>query len=419
MQSNKKRKILIIPNEDGFGPSALASYIARALLQDKNNYITILNKSRVEFNKSIYADEIKNRRIDAIPVWGLIQLDKTDGKVSLPGTIKKIGNYKEQSNQYPFISEFSKYDLVLDFGVPAAAKRAAKNGIKSVSVFDHSWSKTLKMILADEDKNQPDHLWLSEADRHSWQCLTDEIEKDEAFVQKLILFPSFITPDIFHQHWKSLLSEKQINVMDYVLGGEVEKDEALPNLTDTIGQLPGENTKIVLIQAGDTPVWDTIIPKIVNEFSKANHELQELDLTFVIYIPDRLKTIPEVGKILKYDDKQRVRGFGYLTGGTIQKILPAFDFLITRAGGGTVNDAIACRVPFVCVEEKGMSQVEAIMEECVKAKLTRKITWDNFIKNPKQVILDEFARNTENSKLIKNMEKIRNKGEYELVKELY
>jgi hypothetical protein len=42
------------------------------------------------------------------------------------------------------------------------------------------------------------------------------------------------------------------------------------------------------------------------------------------------------------------------------------------------NDAIACRVPFVCVQEPGHWQVEMIRKNCERAGLTRTIPIDLF-----------------------------------------
>jgi hypothetical protein len=41
---------------------------------------------------------------------------------------------------------------------------------------------------------------------------------------------------------------------------------------------------------------------------------------------------------------------------SVQVLFSAFDAVLTRAGGGTVNDALAHRVPLLLVEEKHMWQ---------------------------------------------------------------
>jgi UDP-N-acetylglucosamine:LPS N-acetylglucosamine transferase len=84
----------------------------------------------------------------------------------------------------------------------------------------------------------------------------------------------------------------------------------------------------------------------------------------------------------KPNDYQRVGNSlykgGAVYGETLQGLLPGVDLIITRAGGGIANDAIACRVPFVCVEEPGHWQVEMIRKNCEREGLTRTIPIEEF-----------------------------------------
>lgn len=201
MNQSAGRNILLVPNEDGFGPSALTSYMANAFLANPNNRVTIWNESRRAYNQSLFADATEKGRLHVLAVWGLIQLDKRAGEVSIPGTLEKIGDYRSQSNLYPFSAPLLEFDLVLDFGVPAAAKWAAKRGSKSITVFDHSWSKTCQMILAEEDTRQPGVPRPSDSCRTAWHSLIAEIRKYEAQVEHLFLFPGFISPELFYKHW--------------------------------------------------------------------------------------------------------------------------------------------------------------------------------------------------------------------------
>jgi hypothetical protein len=59
-------------------------------------------------------------------------------------------------------------------------------------------------------------------------------------------------------------------------------------------------------------------------------------------------------------------------------LFPAFDLILTRAGGGTVNDAIAFRAPLVLVEEPGMWQVEQIRRACVEMGLAESASLEEF-----------------------------------------
>lgn len=206
--------------------------------------------------------------------------------------------------------------------------------------------------------------------------------------------------------------------MTYVLGGNVGPEEAKKNLVDAVGHLPAENTKAILIRAGDTPVWDSLLPRLAQRFLDSQDDLRRRQLLVVIYVPARLRTNKVLAKTLGNSPPECVRGFGYLRGGTMQKILPAFDLLITRAGGGSANDSVACRVPLVCVEESSQSQVEAILKACEEKNLTRRIPWQEFEDDPKSAILAEYDRKTENDLIRSAMGRIERQGEDRLLNEI-
>lgn len=411
-----ERRILVVPNEDGFGPSALASYIVRALLENRENQITIWNKSRLAYNRSLYEDAIAAGRVRLWDVWNLIQLDKKMGEVSIQGTLRRVGEYRALSHQYPFDPPDTNFDVVIDIGVPAAVRWAVRTGIKSVTVFDHCWSKTLQMILADEDMRQLGVPRPSDPFRALWHLLVDEIRRDELLTQKLFLFPRFITPDIFYKHWEAMIPKSAIHEMGSVLGGSTSKGKAMLNLKEAIGHF--QSGKVIMIQGGDTPAWDSLLPNLVDAFLKHQDELERRNLTVVIYLPTRLRTNPMIARVFCDPPPERVRGFGPLKQGTIQTILPAFNFLVTRAGGGTVNDAVACRVPFVCVEETTMSQVQEILQACEDRGLTRRILWDKFTEAPMESILLEYDGQEANKAIVQEMKGIPSEGEKVVVSEV-
>ena len=152
MDKQTKKRILIIPNEDGFGPSSLASHIVKELVRrDGNIHITVWNKSRINYNKSLYTNFAGFNIISLQPVWNLIQLakDSKTGYVSLKGTLDTINNYRHNSDNYPGPRMRTDFDMVVDIGVPSATRWAQKAGIPCITVFDHAWGKTLAMIFDD------------------------------------------------------------------------------------------------------------------------------------------------------------------------------------------------------------------------------------------------------------------------------
>ncbi len=140
---------------------------------------------------------------------------------------------------------------------------------------------------------------------------------------------------------------------------------------------------LVLISPGGTPVWDSLLVKII-----------ETSLTRETgnYLP--VLSRPNVSD----EDKDRmrrsahIRWFDFPAGSTQQVLLPAFDLVVTRAGGGTVNDCLASQTPFVCVEEPQW-QVQLIERECKTLHLIPDLaetSWPIFQQDPVSCI-DTFV----------------------------
>ena len=88
----------------------------------------------------------------------------------------------------------------------------------------------------------------------------------------------------------------------------------------------------------------------------------------------------------------QVRWFDFPAGSTQQVLLPAFELVVTRAGGGTVNDCLASQTPFVCVEEPQW-QVQLIERECKALHLIPDLpetSWPTFQGDPVSCI-DTFV----------------------------
>lgn len=356
-------RILVAPNEDGYGPSALASYVVKALARNPACHVTVWNATRHTFNRSLYegCDRIRVEAVD-----GIIELAKPGGRISLRDTLARVGSYRARSDAYPGGGRPCDFDLVLDIGVPAAARWAARSGVPALTLTDHPWSKTLAMILDDAEALGQR---VTPEDRRRWFELIDEVRDDERHTQSLVVFPPFITPELFRRHWREQLGVEP-RELPGVLGGapDWDRDQARRWLGVT------EPGPTVLIQTGDTPVLAGALERLVADFLL---EDERLGVNVVIHVP---RSIPSAD----FDDAglTRVRRLRPVPGGTIQRILPAIDFMLTRAGGGSVNDAVACRVPFACVEEPGQSQIEEILRACCAAGLTRRIPRAEFNADP-------------------------------------
>jgi hypothetical protein len=116
---------------------------------------------------------------------------------------------------------------------------------------------------------------------------------------------------------------------------------------------------------------------------------------------------PKAGPGPNSKESKRIRFLGDVTAGTYQEIFHGVDLIVSRAGGATANDAIACRTPMCCVEEPGHWQVENIRINMEEAGLTRTIRLDEFRINPVGILEREvLERGKENSEIKLAMEKI-------------
>ncbi|MBI5684929.1 MAG: hypothetical protein HZC54_07600 [Verrucomicrobia bacterium] len=407
-------RILAVPNEDGFGPSALLSYVVKELLaQQPDSHATIWNRSRADYNRSLYRDLVAGGRANVEPVNNLIQLakDASTGEVSIAGTLASIGDYRAASERYAVSARPGDFDLVVEFGVPAVARWAAKHDIPCVSICDHAWGRTLEMIFANT--KEP----LTVRQRTQWRSLIAAIRRDESFTRKLFLFPEFISPPLFRVHWQGVAPRAVVRRFSGVLGGASSWSEQ--KTREYLGfARPG---RIVIIQGGDTPAWDAMLQRLVPAFLDASTKLEAQRLNVAIYVPRRIAAHSAIARLSDPAVARRcprVRAFAPVPGGTTQELFPHVNLLVTRAGGGTVNDAIACRTPFVCVHERSQSQVEATLATCVRHGLTRVVDGEALEADPLRAILAEVSRARDNRRMALAMKAISNHAERELVREI-
>ena len=124
------KKICFACNEDGFGPSALAYYVVRAIIEtwrashDKDQLeIWILNASASAFNQALYAGfpEVHLACVDS-----LIRLEKMDGEVSVKQTLEKLSQYAQSRTGYSHAIQayLEGCHLAVDIGVPLFARSA-------------------------------------------------------------------------------------------------------------------------------------------------------------------------------------------------------------------------------------------------------------------------------------------------------
>jgi hypothetical protein len=387
-------KLALVPNDDGYGPSALGYYVAEALLR-RGHSLVVVNESAQTLNATFYKDEISQGNVSLQPTFGGIRMRTIAEGVDTHATLRDIQDYPRRSDEYTIPNDV---DALIDIGTPAAVRAAHASNKPVFTVFDHAWGMTYEKTLDNLIDSFTSTLGVScqkELDDVRTRILQsaamgnslvvkaiERIKEDERKTSAVFLFDDYITPDSFCKHWEAL--GVKIVPIEGVFGGKrlASREEARKRM----GISESPNDKTVYILGGGTPVWDAKLPEVISQ-------LKEKVLNYNVVVFDRNA---------KPDDYQRVGNSlykgGAVYGETVQGLLPGVDLIITRAGGGIANDAIACRVPFVCVEEPGHWQVEMIRKNCERRRLTRTIPIDQFRRGDiAKLISDQLIRHEANN----------------------
>jgi hypothetical protein len=374
-----KKKICIASNEDGFGPSAFAYYLVRAIVKEwrakkrESSFdltVTVFNNSAYEFNRSIYSDLHDVVYPFRLNRDSLIKLEKSNGEVAVTETLRKLLAYDAVREDY--LTEISSHlydaDVAIDIGVPLFIASAARLGIQNrITLFDHSWAKTLRLISAKEWRGLYKYNHKpTDQDYKVADLIASQIEEDEKQTREVYIFEPYITPQPFRDHWKRLIEPTKLHTLQGVLGGTNSKEDArarLNRIFRDLGQKPvSEDQSLVLISPGGTPIWVDLLSKMINKFTSETKTRPYIPVLSNFTANSKEATDGLKAQMLQSD---KIRWFEYIKGFTQQIIMSAFDLIVTRAGGGTVNDALASNTPFVCVEEPQV-QVILIERECLQ-----------------------------------------------------
>jgi hypothetical protein len=422
---NKKVTIIIAPNEDGFGTSAWTVRLVKELaLQGEERIskikIVVATHKLENFHKGRYF----NTPID-IQVIRLNQganrielTKKKDGSVDIPNSIQQaVLTYAESRAKYA--SELMRQnllesaDLVIDFGVPQLVRavynenllRALRpnSPVIGVTVLDHVWSLSLRQIIMSDP---------------SFGRLTENIEdalmdmrNDEALTQETFLFAEPISQPDYYEYWRSTLGRcpkiirgglgGPLSTLEYVKDSEFAqlrsqfeaKDECPPEAYEKARQyakqILGVNNDYptLFVSGGGTCVWDEVLKKLIDDYERS-----EPAYNTVVYSPAEVERrgicLRKEGRVEKgvLRNNEKLIFVGQTVGETHHVVFPAFDLVLTRAGGGTVNDALTCGVPLMLVEEPGMWQVEQIRQSCLRMQVAEGVKLDDFKKSPRACV---------------------------------
>ncbi len=413
------KRILIAPNEDGFGTSAWVVGLVKALAQREavaEVRVVVATEQRLRFHRHLY-DDLPNVMVRQLPLSRpTIQVAKQAGGVDISATIAQaILPYTAVSQEYAHLLTQQKLlqgiDLVIDLGVPALVRAAHAQNLRTVTLLDHAWSLTLARIAG--------HALPAEGHAQLAAMRADEALTDEA-----LLFDDPVAPQIFHTYWQSALGQ-QPTVIPGVLGG--------PERTLAYTGLPGRNTSAarraalrllgladkptLFISGGGTAVWQDIMGQLLDSYLADPPPYQvvlfnpaEAEKRGVV-VRETAVSFPQCNCYLDRGQLGPLTFVGPMRGETHHALFPAFDLVVTRAGGGTVSDAVAHRVPLLLVEEPGMWQVEQIRQACTRSGLAEKASLVDFQTHGRTIIEDAqgklrgFARQQQSmARIVPHME---------------
>ena len=443
--------IVIAPNEDGFGTSAWVVMLAKELSRHSSIAqvkIVIATKKREDFHSDKYRDDpnVVLTRLPGQP--NRIEVPKNRGAVDVPGTIEQcILTYPQSRIEYAEAitskNVIDDADVIVDFGVPHMARAAY--GKRTATIFDHAWSMSLARIVSSDTPSAPIPQDVNNA--------LEDMRNDEALTQQVILFGAPICPLDYHGYWKRLLGRTP-KVIPGALGGPlctlayahdpiyaairpsfVEKhvaqlSHAVFNLTTAYAKelLGITNDKPVLfVSGGGTAVWDDVLSGLVDtyEASPPSYNVVMFSPSEVARLGIKLTTetivlngTPRTIKRAKSERCDRITFIDTLEGETHHVLFAAFDLILTRAGGGTVNNALAFRVPLVLIEEPGMWQVEQIRRSCVTMGIAESFSLEDFRQQPRQCIETATGTLKDLAAQSQEMHNIPNHGEFWLCHEL-
>ncbi|MGB9606154.1 MAG: hypothetical protein ACPL88_09810, partial [Bryobacteraceae bacterium] len=266
-----------------------------------------------------------------------------------------------------------------DFAVPqllrAARRTADLRRPPCVTLSDHAWSDTLTRMATAADL-------LSEP----VQRALDAMRADEALATAAFTLPEPITPPAAARYWPDVL-HVPVQRLPGVLGGpEATRSWIAGEPREAVRRLLGveDGLPVLHITGGGTAVWDNALARLLSDYCA-----RPPGYHVIVFHPAEARrrdvrmawsaaggAAVELGRDPALP---RVTFLGDVRGETHHVLFAGFDLLCTRAGGGTVNDALAFRVPMVLVEEPGHAQVEAIRESCEQMGLCRSTRWEEFL----------------------------------------
>lgn len=470
--------VMMIPNEDGLGPSTALLYVARGLAKVAEDHgiflkFVVRNKSKEGFNMASYKELSTRVPPEFQAEHSVVHLKKDGEKVVPMATAEAMLDYLWRAREYAgslerHIRNDADLRCVICMGTPVGHVTAdfQKLSVPVVEVFDHSWCLSLQQIFETGRKEYPDEWRTRTLDtvdvarerfrEHQWpnawhgQTVSEiigreilpAVQEHDAKVDHVFMFPEPLAPGEFWCKWQSLVPGR-VTRIGGVMGGWPEGERELVRRTsrkELADKLRWQvqdidAARIILVQGGGTPIWDRFLVHMLGQCLDWKGKLTD---TLFLFTKGSVRAAFESPYSDKASAKQRgwrdfagleqavresttarlVSGDKAADFADFQRFYLVADLVFSRPGGITVQDAIACRTPLVCAAEPGHWQTEKIRLHCLLHAIMRDVAFEAFQAGGIGLVLDQFGLTEQNARMVDIMSTIPNRQEYPLAEDI-
>lgn len=466
---NLKRPIRIkeVPNEDGRGPTNALLYVAEGIAQQAQKYqirieFVVQSGTKAAINFKEYK-KLEKRYQGWVTVCrpiarhSIVELVKEGERVLPIKTAEKLLDYhllKPNSKLSQYYRDecldiqSEKYDAYICMGTPAAHIAAFEEKILVIEVFDHNWPLSLEHIIED-DFAENTHEWKTRRIRDivgaeakfqngewpvDWRdallydimrnIILKQMREHDRMVHKVYMFPEPLAPGEFYCLWRALVPGG-VKRIEGVLRGWDDNDlqrlkkEQREKLSSHWFQNPSrlQDTRIILVQGGGTPTWDRLLLKMVAQCLYSWEK--RLGDTLFLFTKDSVKYAfernPAVAKDwgwTKFSDLEdaisKSETIKFIADDVLDDFMMFYvvsNFVFSRPGGITVQDAIATRTPIGCAAEPGHWQTEKIRRHCELHETMESVKFEAFEVGGIGTIVDQFSASKKIDDMVNNMKK--------------
>lgn len=347
MQETKEKHVICAAHGDGTGSFIMTEALVRAMAlrmtrQGKAVHFSVLNSSEPFATQKLQAIvEETNVKIDYFKVDNLCRIPKTPtGEVDVTEVTKLVENLDGSFQNWPgnVDLKFEEADLIISFGVPWAHEKALKAKVPSIEYGDMLWSAVYHGICP-----KPHSLKIEK--------VLNELHRLELLAKECYFVP-WMAPALEYEKHMDPVPVNWTRPGGSWTGDQAPADpkkwlytvdvaKALRNDLRAFQKHP--SAKIVVISAGQTGVWDSIMSNIATN----------------IQVPKSLAIVraekSEVNLLEKSGGKLEETSECLNTLGKMKfsrAFYAAADLGLTRSAGGVLG-FVSGRTPAAIAEEPG------------------------------------------------------------------